>query len=125
MLTDIKVRNADDTEIVFVKGARITWKNPCGLGGTEVSGVFIGGSGSSMPGGYCVGIEAEPSESLRKFAGELAVSLDRLNDTMSKILGGKRAIHKSGLDGSGGQIVVTGEAFECAVRDGSLTLDEK
>jgi hypothetical protein len=124
-MIDIKIVEvtSDRGGVVTIrKGDRITWKSPCGLGGAEVSGVFMGGEGHLR--GDCVfGIDAEPSESLRKLAGELAVSPDRLNDTLAKIFVGPRAIHKSGLDGSGGVFVVIGEAFEQAMRNGNLTLD--
>lgn len=112
LIEELTIRRSDGTDIVIRKGDRVTWKNPLGIGGTEVSGKFVDAERDDVPGCRWISvacIDAEPSESIRALAGESA--------------GFRASMPQCLLDG--GQFVVVGEAFERAVYDGLLTLTPK
>lgn len=106
MPISVQLDNGD--VVCFSKGDRLTWKNPCGIGGAEVSGVVIGTGVDSSGRCYCIGIKTEPSESMRSIFEKINLPFGNFDMNTDKLV-------------NGGPLIAVFDVFERAVRDGNVT----
>lgn len=111
----LKLRRHDGAEVLIVKGARVSWANPCGIGGVTVTATvreLLVDEGGSLS---VIALDVAPNDQLRAIVNELRAS----------IFGGSAwGQVPSRLDGDGGTVRVTGESFREAVRRGEIAVLE-
>lgn len=107
LLADRVKLNARGVDVEIGKGDQISWKNPVGLGGITATGEIQGIQVDEAGGPRAVAILVYPSAELLALVKDIGIPA-------------KRITHRTGLDGNGGLVLVTGEAFSAAVYRGEL-----
>lgn len=111
-------------EVVLAEGSRVEWDSIAGIGipgaGT-VTGIQLDSLGSDSLG--IVVIYVDPNEGLRAMAAEL-LALRKRDEVLDAAAGrtpftSGRA-RKTGLDGGGGFLLMTGDAIEWGIRSGTM-----
>lgn len=106
-----KLPGPDGAEVEISKGSRVSWRNPGGLGGITVTGKIQGIQVDEHGDPRVAAIDVDPSAELRALVVAMGISAEQITV-------------RTGLDGNGGLVLLTGEGFSSAVHRGDLLVLE-